>query len=231
LISIAGEDLLTIPAQESPTATPFDVYEFARVRVNLSGDAEWAVLSGPRKRIEVIESDAVRQEEKQQKLADAAADARVDWKLERDVRRTPALTYVDGKGCGNVFVYGWSDDRTEGISVRADQIQLQLSTTAQTFNIATQAGLEVVVHLYERPLRSWPFCTDVGMSGVSTEAWRATAGTVTIELSAPGISVRQPNLYRATIRIIGAEFVNSSGVRVRQVRPITLTALVGQIFG
>jgi hypothetical protein len=130
-----------------------------------------------------------------------------------------------------VFVYGWSDDGTEAIAVRADKSLLQLSTTAETFDIAsTQAGLEVVVHLYERPLSSLPFCTDVRMSG-TTEAWRATRGTVTIELSAPGVSARQPNLYRATIRIVGAEFVNGSGVRVRQVQPITLTALVGRIFG
>jgi hypothetical protein len=93
-----------------------------------------------------------------------------------------------------------------------------------------QTGLEVVVHVYERPLRSWPFCTDVGMSEM-TEAWRATRGTVAVELSAPGIRGREPNLYRATIRIVGAEFVNSSGVRVKQVRPITLTAIVGWLSG
>jgi hypothetical protein len=233
LIVVAIESALTtISASEPPTTPPFDVHEFALVRVNFAGDAEWALLAGPRKRIEAIESDAVRQEEKQQKLSLAAAEARVDWKLERDVHRTPALTYVDGNGCGNVFLYGWSDDRTEAIAVRADKGLLQLSTTAQTFDIAsTRTGLEVTVHLYDRPLRSWPFCTDFFASGTSTEAWRATAGTVTIELSTPGISVRQPNLYRATIRVTGAEFVNSSGVRVRQVRPITLTALVGQIFG
>jgi hypothetical protein len=228
LIVVSTESsLTTISAQEPPTAPPFDVDEFARVRVDDNGNAEWAVLAGPRKRTEAIQSDAERQEEKQQKLALAAADARLDWKLERDVRRTPALTYVDGNGCGNVFVYGWSDDRTEAISVSADTNLLQLSTTARTFDMAaTQTGLEVVVHLYPRPLRSWPFCTDAPIRG-EQETWRAIGGTVTIELTARGVSPRQPNLYRATIRISGAEFVNSSGVRVKQVRPITLTAMVG----
>lgn len=232
LIGVAGESsLTTVSAQEPPTAPPFDVHEFARVRVGENGNAEWAVLAGPRKRTEAIESDAVRQEEKQQKLKRAADDARVNWKLERDVHRAPALTYIDSNGCGNVFLYAWSEDRTEAIAVRADKSLLQLSTTAQTFDIAsTQTGLEVVVYLYERPLSSLPFCTDVITSG-TTEAWRATGGTVTIELSAPGVRVRQPNLYRATIRINGAEFVNGSGVRIRQVQPITLTALVGGIFG
>jgi hypothetical protein len=232
VVATAGS-LTTISAQEPPTAPPFDVHEFARVRVDDNGNAEWAVLAGPRKRTEAIESDAVRQEEKQQKLALAAAEARVDWKLERDVRRTPALTYVDGNGCGNVFVYGWSDDRTEAISVSADTNLLQLTTTARTFDIAaTKTGLEVVAHLYPQPRRSWPFCTDfIVLPGMPEETWRAIGGTVTIELSAPGVRVRQPNLQRATIRINGAEFVNGSGVRVRQVQPITLTALVGRIFG
>jgi hypothetical protein len=231
IVVATASSLTTISAQEPPTAPPFDVHEFARVRVNDSGDAELAVLAGPRKRTTAIQPDSERQEEKLQKLALAAADARVDWKLERDVRRTPALTYVDGMGCGNVFVYGWSDDRTEAIAVSADRSLLQLSTTAQSFNIATQSGLEVVVHAYPQPRRSWPFCTDFVNGGEQEETWRATGGTVTIELSAPGVSPRQPNLYRATIRIVGAEFVNSSGVRVKQVRPIALTALVGSLSG
>jgi hypothetical protein len=233
LIVVATESsLTTVSTQEPPTAPPFDVHEFARVRVDDNGNAEWAVLAGPRKRTEAIESDAVRQEEKQQKLALAAADARVDWKLERDVRRTPALTYVDGNGCGNVFVYGWSDDRTEAISVSADSRLLQLSTTARTFDMAVaQTGLEVVVHLYPQPRRSWPFCTDLRNPGEQEETWRATGGTVTIELTARGVSPREPSLYRATIRIVGAEFINSSGVRVKQVQPIALTAMVGWLTG
>jgi hypothetical protein len=233
LIVVASESsLTTVSTQEPPTAPPFDVHEFARLRVDDNGNAEWAVLAGPRKRTAVIQPDSERQEEKQQKLALAGAEARVDWKLERDVRRTPALTYVDGNGCGNVFVYGWSDDRTEAISISADTNLLQLSTTARTVDIAaTLTGLEVVVHLYPQPRRSWPFCTDFVNRGEQEETWRAIGGTVTIELTARGVSPRQPNLYRATIRIVGAEFVNSSGVRVKQVRPIALTAMVGSLSG
>jgi hypothetical protein len=43
--------------------------------------------------------------------------------------------------------------------------------------------------------------------------------------------VNQPHLYRVTIRIDGAEFVNAAGVRIRQVQPITLSALAGSMFG
>jgi len=131
-----------------------------------------------------------------------------------------------------VFVYGWSDDRTEAIAVRADKDLLQLSTTTQTFDVALQnSGLELVLHLYERPVQRWPFCTDLGSPPAPEETWRATRGTVTIELSPPGTTARTLFLYRATIRIVGAEFVNGSGVRVKQQQPITLTAMVGWVAG
>ncbi len=63
------------------------------------------------------------------------------------------------------------------------------------------------------------------------ETWRATRGSITIELSPPGIRASAPFLYRATIRLVGAEFVNSAGVRVQERQPITLTALVGGFAG
>jgi hypothetical protein len=108
---------------------------------------------------------------------------------------------------------------------------LQLSTTPQTFDAAAQQnGLEVMLHVYERPTHS-QFCTDIGMPAVPEETWRATRGTITIELTAPGVRTPSPFMYRATVRIVGAEFVNPSGTRVRQERPITLTAIVGWVAG
>jgi hypothetical protein len=57
----------------------------------------------------------------------------------------------------------------------------------------------------------------------------ATAGVVTIELSSPGIRAQLPLAYRATIRIAGAEFVSATGVRVKEVKPIVLTAIVSRL--
>jgi hypothetical protein len=126
-----------------------------------------------------------------------------------------------------MLLFGWSGDCTEAIAVRADKALLQLSTTPRTFDVALQnSGLDLVLHVYERPVRSWPFCSDVGQV-LHEETWRATRGDVTIELSPPGIRARAPFLYRATIRIVGAEFVNASGVRVTLQQAITLTAIVG----
>ena len=97
------------------------------------------------------------------------------------------------------------------------------------FDLATgTAGLEVVAHLYEKPMRRWPFCTDVfDEARSSSETWRAIGGTATIELSPPGLRADSPSLRRAIIRIVGAELVGPTGARVRQRQPIVLTAIVG----
>ena len=231
LIPIAAENTVTVSAPEPPAGPPFDVRDVVRLRVNDAGDPEWSVLQGATPHSGVIESDADRKEEQQRVLARNAAEANVDWTRIRDIHRPPGLAYADAAGCGHVFVFGWTDDRTEAVTVRADKDLLQLSTTAQTFDLAALSGaLELAVHVYARPVHSWPFCTDAP-TFLPEEAWRATRGTVTIELSPPSLNAREPSLYRATIRIVGAEFVNASGVRVTQVHPITLSAIVGRMFG
>jgi hypothetical protein len=230
LIIITGAPTVTISALEPPTGPPFDVREVVTLRVNDNGDPEWAVLAGSLPRTAVIESEAEREEVRQLARARNTAEGRVDWARVRDIHRAPTLTYADAEGCGQVFVYGWSGDRTEAIAVHADKDLLQLSTRTKTFDVAMQtSGLELVLHLYEQPVRSSPFCTDVGYPPAQEETWHATRGTVTIELSPPGIRVNAPFLYRAMIRIVGTEFVNGAGVRVKQGRPITLTAIVGGI--
>ena len=231
LIPITSSELVTIAAERPPTDR-FDVHALARLRVNEKGDAEWAVLNEPNQRTEVIETEAERLEVREEKRAREAADARVDWNRVRDARRAPALIYADADGCSNLFVYGRSADRTEAITIRADKEILGLTTAARTFDFASQhSNLELLVHVYGRPVRSWPFCTDAPMSMGPRETWRATRGTVTIELSPPGVGAPTPSAYRATIRIAGAEFVSASGVRVKQVQPITLTAIVGWLPG
>jgi hypothetical protein len=129
-------------------------------------------------------------------------------------------------------VYGWSADRAEVLTVHADKKLLGLTTTPKAFDIARQPDLEIVAHVFDRARRSWPFCTDVGMPGDrAAERWTAISGVVTIVLSPPGIRARAPFLYRATIQIVGAEFVGPTGIRIRQTRPITLTAVVGSYIG
>jgi hypothetical protein len=233
LISIVTEPLMTIAAERPPTdSTGVDVHSLARLRVNDRGDAEWAVLSGKNPRAEAIESEAERQATIEQRRARQAAEAKVDWTRVSDTHRAPTMTYADAEGCGNVFLYGWSVDRSEVITVRANKDVLGLSTAPRSFDIASQGGnLELVVHTYQRPLRSFPFCTDAPGGTGPEETWRAARGTVTIELSPPGVLANAPQAYRATVHIVGAEFVSATGVRVRQTQAITLSAIVVWIFG
>jgi hypothetical protein len=86
------------------------------------------------------------------------------------------------------------------------------------------------VHVYERPLRP-SFCSHTGPPTPPGALWRAVAGTVTIEVSPPGIRAGAPQLYQATARIVNGVFVDEAGRRVRQTAPITLTALVGGMSG
>ncbi len=236
LENVVQDDVLTLTAEKPPTSPPFDVRDVVRLDVTDAGDAEWIIASGPRARRDIVESDAERQairaERARARAAEAEANARFDSTLRRDVHRTPELVYGDVNGCGNVFLHGWSADRTEAITVRADRTPLQLGTTTREFDAAVPRNdLEVLVHVYERALRSGPFCTDVGMPPVPEESWRLTGGIVRIELSPPGIRRREPHLYQATIHLVGAEFTSPSGARVRQTRPITLTAVVGFFVG
>jgi len=229
LVSVTTEDLVTIAGERPPTVLSPDLRSMARLSVNDRGDAEWAVVGGSNPRGEVIEPDAERKEVEAENRARRAAEAGVDWTRLRDVHRAPELTYGDADGCRDLFVYAWSADRAEAVTVRASRNDLRLSTAPQVFDIARQqVDLEVVVHVFESPQRSWRFCSDVGFSGPGNplETWKAVAGAVTIELSPSGIRVREPYSYRARIRIEGAEFVSATGVRVRQVRPITVTAIV-----
>ena len=179
------------------------------------------------------ESADERREAREIEAARGAALENVDWTRRFDVRRVPSLNYAASDGCGNVYLYAFTSDRAEAISVRVDRSELQLSTTARSFDIARHpTSITVNVTVYQQPMRHTEVCTDVGISPAPvTETWRAVAGQMTIELSPPGIRTRTPWLYRATIRIDNAEFIDSSGRRHRQAAPIVLSAVVGSGAG
>jgi hypothetical protein len=228
LVSVTGQELVTVQGN-GPPAPPADLHDLVSLRVNKYGMAEWAIHAGPNAGSDAIETDVERQEVEAHQRMRKAADDRVDWKLTLDADRVPSLRYSDADGCGDLFVYGWSDNRTESIAVRADKAKLQLSTIPRTFQLSTQGDLlEISVDVFEGPRRHWNFCTDVLINdGTRRESWRAVAGVVTVQLSLPGVRAREPNKYRVTIQIDDAEFVNASGKRIRSARPIRLTAIAG----
>jgi hypothetical protein len=228
LVSVTRGDLVTVQGPSPPVTADFDLPRLVSVRANADGDAEWAV-QGDRPRVEPIRSRAER-ENAQQSRARSTAERSVEAGRAGDVARTPTFSYADASGCGNArpFVFGWSADRKEAMTISADKAALQLSTRARSFDLArTQADLIVIAHLFEQPVRTWRYCTDAGAGPLNETAWRAVGGTVTIQMSPPGIRAQEPQLYQLSITIAGAEFANGTGARVRQSAPIRLEATAG----
>jgi len=227
-----SEPLTTAGGDEPPAAESFDPRDYAMLRVNDEGDAEWAVLKGPRRMTQRIETDAERREARATTAARDAALSAVDWKARRDVSRQPTMNYTGAEGCGDIEMYGWSTDRTEAVVVGIAGPSLNLSTQPATFDLARESvNISVKVHVYDQAQRRFEFCTDVGRAygpgSVEPEIWRAVAGTITIESSPPHISVPR----RATITLSDVTLRSSAGATVRITRPIRLTAIVGRVFG
>lgn len=224
-----GDELATIAASTPPR--DIALQNCVRLRVADSGAVEAVTLTGPHPGAHHIESESERRVRIESARVRDDALRRVDWTAVHDTHRAPTLTYVEGDGCDSAFVFGWSADRAEAITIRANQELLQLSSTPQTFDLSVpRIGLEVMVHVFQRAVQSWPFCTDVGpMYAVSPEVWRAAAGSITIALSSAVAADARST--RATVRIVGAEFVHGDGVRVRQTVPIVVTGTVGRTAG
>jgi hypothetical protein len=242
LFEVAGSDLIRIADDQALATSPTkpevprdDVRERVVVRTNAEGNVEWAILEGPNARREPIESEEERREAREIEAAERAALDKVDWDRRFDAYKTPTLNYapVGGGGCGNVYLYALTSDRGEAIVVHADRQALQLSSAARSFEIARHpTSITLTVTMYSQPVRR-PACTDIIPipAGREPQTWRAVSGRVTIELSRPGIRARNPELHRATIRIDDAEFIDSSGRRLRQTAPIVLSAVVGSSAG
>jgi hypothetical protein len=224
LVEVTIEEVRTFDGDQPPSFDADELRRLATVRVNTDGDAEWVVLSGADQRGDVIETDAERQELAAEKRARDAADQKVDWSLRRPIERAPSFAYAASGSCWG-SAYGWSTDRTEAIALRLGPAAFQGGSSGSTFIIGQSPGFEAVAHVSDRPRRDWGFCSDVHLVGDEGEEWRAVTGTIGVELS-PVFRVREPETYRATIRLTGAEFISATGARARQSRPIVLTTVV-----
>jgi hypothetical protein len=234
MIPIGVDPLLTVTADAPPSITDAEVHSMAAIRLTDAGRVEWHVGSGADARRGYIPSLADRRAHEEEARRQKAAYDKVDWNRVADLRRAPTLMYGGANGCGccgHIIVYGWSEDMMDLIHLSADSELLRLSPMPQTFDVARNpTALALTVHVYARPVSS-PFCSDVVvMPRPPVEKWEAVAGNVTMEL-VPTETVSGEPRQRATIRIVGAVFVNARGVRVAQIQPIVLTAVVGWVPG
>ena len=230
------EALTTEKGDAPPSRDAFDPRDYGVLRVDDEGNAEWAVLKGPRRGTQRIETDAERREVREEALARDAALEAVDWTKRHDVSRQPTMNYTGADGCGHVHVYGWSADRAEAVVIDLAGAALGLSTGSATFDLARQsANISVQTYVYDRAQGRFPFCSDVGMplgpDAVEPEIWRAVAGAVTVELSPSGIRARAPYLRYATVTLSNVVLRNAAGTTIRIARPVKLTAIVGWIAG
>jgi hypothetical protein len=225
--------LMTVAGTGLPPAVKLD--DLVDLRIGDAGDAEWISLAGPDSgRTQQIATDAERREENDRRERERARmedEQRIDWNAVRDIRRMPTLAYEGGNGCANVFLFGWSADRAEAISLRADANALQLTDAPQTFDLSSQQlGLDLRVHVFARASRDWPFCTDVVIPpGLESEVWRAVAGRITIAVTDEVQKAQRRR--RATARIENAQFLRDDGARAMQAIPVVLTAIVGWFAG
>jgi TPR repeat protein len=227
---VAYRDGLASRPTRPPPADPSDVRTLVNLRINDAGLVEWSVIGTPGAG-GTIESEGERRHLRAEEAARSAALAKVDWSATFDAARDPVLRYESNEGCGHVSLSALTGDRAEIILLRIDKRGLGLEPGVHTIDLAREPRVAVTVHVYDRPLRESPFCTDVGHGSIGEGIWRAVSGRITIELSERGVSARNPAFYRARVRIDGAEFVSAGGRRVRQTQSIQIAAVVGMMSG
>jgi len=227
-LAATEESLAKAASREQAAANRTDLRELVDLKANAQGRPAYTIRSEAAAKTVLIETLTEKRDLRAREDARKAADARVDWKAEQDPARVPKMQYVDAAGCQLPFVWAWTGDRAEALTLRHDRASDQ-RFTGGSFAIGQSGGVQVAIHVYQRAVRD-PFCDDTASGQPSETLWHAVSGTVTVEFSPPGVVARQPDARYATFRITGAEFVSTTGARVRPSSPIAFTTLIWSGF-
>lgn len=216
LVDVLTEQVMTTAASEPPVLDRGALERLARVHVGASGEAEWEIRRGAQTRTDIIPPHAERLEIAAEARARREAEASVDWKRNDNAFRAPRFTYTPAAagGCRAVFVYAWSADRMESITL---DIRAPLPPgVSAVFDLASGAPVAVTTTVFESPQGQPGYCSDVSIDdGRLRATWRAVRGRLTVTRSAEGIRVSQPGMSRVVIDIDQAEFASDTGGRLK----------------
>ena len=88
-------------------------------------------------------------------------------------------------GCSNFQFYHYSDNRTYGLQLLGDSLQLSLTPDWQTYTL-DQASLSLKLFKFQAPLSSY-FCDDVIEANEDpVQTWDAQEGTIQLRTAGPG---------------------------------------------
>jgi hypothetical protein len=108
-------------------------------------------------------------------------------------------------GCGNIFVFRTTKDKTKVLGVRVKKDTLALSKTPQTFSIGSYPDLEVFIDDYgkfEHP----EYCTDVVIHDApQPNTVMAVSGRVTIFITAERVRANNRS-YTITVKVENVSF-------------------------
>jgi hypothetical protein len=151
--------------------------------------------------------------------------------------RSPTFQYVREQegGCGDLYCYKGTADRTEVLWVSADKKKLELPDKgSKTFDLATAPeGLVVAVDLWQTAPRFSAYCNDVSDGDAKLEAtWKAKKGKITLTVFLPPNKEKQPREQsKASIRLQDVLFEDDAGNQATLKDETITEVLVGWYAG
>jgi hypothetical protein len=148
--------------------------------------------------------------------------------------RSPTFQYVKAEegGCGDVYFYKGTADKTEVLWVSADKKKLRLPDQgSKTFDLAAAPdGLIVAVDLWPKAPRFRAYCNDISPDVRRDATWKAKKGKVTITVSEPPDKEGRGK-HKAGVRLEDVLFEDDAGHQATLKEEAITDVLVGWYAG